>query len=269
VLWFRLVIFWFALISAACGPEPTPFPVDVLPEVTETPAVRIDTSTIRYALAVNTVDAVPDLELIQETAQTKYLTEPIQPDDLGSRYDIVAAYGDFPESARAPVSPTIALILQPTSPPLDNPEILDVLRRGIDTNQLIADLRGAVAQPVETQTRAILRADLANAGWPDGFSLILGSAYAPGAAKISEQFGRLHINLQTIVMTAAQLQTALKTGDVQLGLFVWTTAEERQQWEAEFGEANIVDLFTVPISYHAAADLNITFTPGGWPLVAR
>lgn len=252
----------------ACGPEATPFPVDVLPEVTETPAVRIDTSIIRYALAANTADAVPDLELIQETVQIEHLTEPIQPDDLGNRYDIVAAYGDFAESTRAPVSPTIALILQP-APPLDDPEILSVLHRGIDTNQLIADLPGAVAQTVETQTRSILQTDLANAGWPDGFSLILGSANAPGVAKISEQFSRLRIDLQTIVITVAQLQTALKAGEVQLGLFAWTTAEERQQWEAEFGEANIIDLFTVPISYRAVPGLNVTFTPGGWPLAAR
>ncbi|MBZ0285066.1 MAG: hypothetical protein K8L97_30300 [Anaerolineae bacterium] len=267
---FLLIVVMMVLV-AACGAEPTPFPVDVIPEVTETPIPQTDTTVIRYALASNTLDAVPDLELIRESAQIEQLNEAIQPGDLGNRYDIVVAYGDLPDGTRAAAAPTIALVLPTTSPPLNNPVLQNILRRSINPAQLVSGLNmpGALAQPVEITQRQTLQAELANEGWPDGFSLTLGNAYAPGSLLIAEQLGELRINLHTLMMPVSELSETLTTGDVQLGLIAWTTPEERQQWTAEFGEENVIDLFSVSISYHAIPDLNISFTPAGWPLAAR
>jgi hypothetical protein len=49
----------------------------------------------------------------------------------------------------------------------------------------------------------------------------------------------------------------------------WTAPETKQAWAARVGDANVVDLYTLPISFWAADGLNITFTQGGWPLARR
>src|SRR5262245_16264955 len=97
-----LWLFWICcvlgvLLVAACGPEATPYPVDIPSATTSTPQTS-DTSTIRYALAANTNGLVSDLSLIQASAQIEQLTEAVNPADLGNRYDLVAAYGDLPGS---------------------------------------------------------------------------------------------------------------------------------------------------------------------------
>lgn len=268
---FRFLLIFFVVgVLVACSPEPTPFPVDIVPEVTETPLPQA-VESIRYALAANTTDAVADLALLQESAAIEFLAETIQPQDLGTRYDLVAAYGDFPESTRGPVTLTVALVLQTQIDPLDDPDIQAVLRRSIDSARLVAGLEapGAVAQPTESETSSILQAELANAGWPDGFNLTLANAYAPSSALIAEQLGVLRIRLHTFSMSAFEAQTMLSAQDAELALITWTTPEEREAWAAEFGAENVIDLFTVPISYRAVPGLNITFTPGGWPLPSR
>lgn len=267
----RLLCIILLLGLVACGADPTPFPVDTLPNDVTTPETTVDPSIIRYSLAANTLDAVPDRELIQQAAQLEQLADSINPDDLGTRYDIVAAYGDIPDGIRSPVVPHIALVVQTAFAPLDASELQNVIQQAIDPQKVIdaLDIPGATAEPITPANRDTLRADLANAGWPDGLKLHLGSAFAPGVIAIAEQLGLIGINVQVAQLPSDEVQATLNAGDYQLGLIVWTTPEERQIWVDAFGTENVIDLYTAPISYRAIPELTITFTPGGWPIPAR
>src|SRR5512145_2156078 len=159
--WLLAITIFLGL--TACEPEPTPFPVDVpLAEtavLTPPPAVTLEATSaapgvVRYALAANTTGLVADLPLLAASAQVETLTEPVNPADLGLRYDLIAAYGDLPGSARSPVMPHVALIINPAAPPLDNPELVAVIRRSLNPNEMLETLNlpGAVPEPAETVT---------------------------------------------------------------------------------------------------------------------
>src|SRR5689334_10569755 len=118
-LFVLLVLF---LVSAACTPEATPFPVDV--PTFASAASSANQTIIRYALAPNTNGLVSDLVLIEKATQIEALDTAINPADLGSRFDIAAAYGDIPDGMRSPITPHIALVINPKILPWSDPQIL-------------------------------------------------------------------------------------------------------------------------------------------------
>ncbi|NWG16342.1 MAG: hypothetical protein HXY41_06870 [Chloroflexi bacterium] len=281
--WTRLAE-WLPVVVgllAGCGPEPTPFPVDIPaeetrpPEVAEpAPAASVLPSPaalafIRYALAANTGGLVADLPLIETSAPVEYLTTPPLPDDLGRRYDILAAFGDLPGGARSPVLQHVALFINPAA--VQQEELAAILRHSLDPADAAAALAipGLEAEPLAIPSATQRRVELANAGWPDGLDLTLAYTFAPGAAQAAALLCAAGIRVNVTQKTPETLNSALETGQVHLALIVWTTPDERAAWAARAGAANLVDLYAVPIGYQAVPGLNITFTPSGWPIANR
>lgn len=267
------------ILLAACGPEATPFPVDLptpdtamsaslgTPEAA--PGVNAAPGVIRYALAANIAGLVDDLSLIEQTARVETLAAPVNPDDLGSRYDIIAAYGDLPGGQRSPIEHHVALVLNPALSPTNDADIAGILRRAINPQAILPAMTipGAMPELLESDSPTTLRVELANAGWPDGFDLNLVYDDAPGVEAVIAALQSI-----SIVVYARQADDALaafETNQANLALITWSTPEERATWEKREGDANVIPLYTLPISYLAVEGLTITFTPSGWPVAHR
>ena len=214
---------------------------------------------------------VSDIALIENAAQIEQLDAAINPDDLGSRFEIVAAYGDIPGGTRSPITPHIALVINPTLLPWSDLNILNIFRQSLDPEKITQaiDITGVVAESATSESTSEIHTQLANAGWPDGLSFNFGNAYAPGGEQIIKQWQTAGIDAQKTIMPENEIQTALIEGRIQAALVSWTTPDERGEWVSQFGEDNVIDLYSLPISYLAVPELHLTFTPGGWPLPTR
>ena len=260
-LFYCLLIF----ILASCQPKPTPFPVDIPPTPTLTPVPGAP-SLIRYALAANTTGLVSDLDLIAESSSIEQLTEDPNPADIGTRFDVIAAYGKWPEATESPVLPRVALVINPAVSPFDDSAVVDVVQRVLSPAAIVSALEipGVEAAQIETATSIDLRTALANTGRPDGFDVVVAYVPIPGLTQITEQFAAIGINGQFVPLPNSRWERT------HIAIITWTTAEDRAVWvERAGGESNVVDLFSLPISYWAAPGFSITFTPGGWPLATR
>ena len=258
------------LLFAACTPEATPFPVNMPGTPTATPPPTIP-PPIRYALAANTEGFLADMDMITGSAQVEQLADSGNDAGLGVQYDIVAAYGDWPGWTRPAVTPHVSLVINTALTPLDNPLLANVVRRCIDPQAVIDVLAipGTVADVVETSTPHILRTELANLGWPDGFELSIAYAYTPGIFVIADQLEASGIENHPLLMSNEDIHAALDSGRLHLALVAWTTPDEREAWVTQVSDTNVIDLYIMPVSYRALPEFNITFTPGGWPVAAR
>ncbi len=254
------------MILAACQQQATPFPVDVVLDTTptaqapETPAA-IGQTTIHYALDKNANGFAADLENLPPSIQLEQLETSVNPADLDARFDLMAAYGLWPDATPSPVLSRVVLVINPIAP-LDNPALVRVIETGLDMNALDRELNlaGMEIAPLEQQGINQLRQELANQGWPDGFDLTLAHELIPGYQQISEQLARLNIHTRQIPYTADTTRTNLL-------LVTWQTSDERDIWARYFGDETIlVDLYSLPISYWASPDLPLTFSKLGWPL---
>jgi hypothetical protein len=246
---------------SACQPEPTPFPVDIPTPATATPTPGAP-APIRYALAPNTLNAVADRDLIESSAQVTQLSEAVNLDSLGSQFDLIATYGSYPNATPSPSVITLSLRLNTSLAPLDDPTLADILLHSIDPAALAAQMEipGVQAIPYEVTAQAALRADLANAGWPDGIDLSLAHENVIAVTALQTYWQGLNIHLNVFPLQDLR-------GPTHLTLFAWTTPEQR----AAFAEPNsgMIDLLTVPISYWAVPSLQIRYSPQGWPIATR
>jgi hypothetical protein len=252
-------------VLTACQPKPTPFPVDIPPTPTLTPVPGAP-NPIRYALAANTAGLVADMNLIAASGSIEQLTADPNPADIGARFDVIAAYGKWPDAAESPVLPRVALVIHSTLAPFDDPAVVDVVRRALNPSTIVSSLEipGAEAAPIATAAPIELRTALANAGWPDGFDVIITYTPIAGLTQITEQFAAIGINSQFVPLANSKWER------VHLAIITWATPEERAEWATRAGaDSNVIDLFSLPISYWAAREFSITFTPGGWPLATR
>jgi hypothetical protein len=268
----RYFVIFSVLLSilSACGPEATPFPVDLPSEVSG--ASVAEQKIIRYALAPNTGGFIGDRQLIEASAQVQHLNTDINPVDLGTRYDIAAAYGDISNGKRSPILQNVMLVINPKVAPWQDSDILDIFRHSLQLDSLIQDIDitgMAPAQLLTGKSPAEVRSLLANAGWPDGLNFNLGDAYVPGGAAVIQRWEAAGIYAQPISKSADELQTAFTNGLLQAALIIWANPASRDQWVNLFGAENVVDLYTVPISFIAIPELTISFTPSGWPIPAH
>jgi len=253
-------------VLAACAPKPTPFPVDIPPTPTATPIPGAPPTPIRYALAANTAGFVADWDLIASSGSIEQLTEAPNPADIGTRFEVIAAYGKWAGAAESPILPRVGLVINSTFAPLDDPTVANIVRRALDPAAILINLEipGAEAAAAETAASITLRTELANVGWPDGFDTILAYEPIPGIAEISSQLAAIGIITKPIALSNSTWERT------HLAIITWTAPEKRAEWvERAGGESNVIDLYTLPVSYWAAPDLAITFTPGGWPLATR
>lgn len=256
---FKLV--WLLLTwLCACQPEATPFPVDIPTPATATPTPGAP-APIRYALAPDMLALVTDHSPVESSVQITQLTEPVDLDTLGSQFDLIVAYGSYPDATPSPGIVTLSLAINTTVAPLDNPALAEWLQRALNPAALAAaiNIPGIQGFPHEAVPLSTLRAALANAGWPDGLDLSL--AYDNGIIVNALQTQLQALNLQ---VNAFPLQDL--AGPTHLTLFAWTTPEQRAN---RTGDQSVVDLLTVPISYWAVPGLQITYSPQGWPIATR
>lgn len=254
-----------ALALAACEPEATALPVDIVP--TTPPAPQPGTlQPVRYAIDSNLLMILPpeDFDTLAVTGEIESVSPPFLDSDLGSRYDILVTLGDRPNATRTPTPLTVSLALNTALPPLDDNAVAEIVRRAIHTEAMVGTLAipGAAALSHASETAQTLRTSLANAGLPDGFDLNLASLYAPGAEVITAQLAGIGIETR-ISPIAPDVETDLSA----YHLILFSSAA--QPIVTNLAGVEIIDLFTVPISYRAVPELTIEFTTGGLPLARR
>lgn len=261
-------------LLTACEEQATPFPVDIPVTPTPTP-IPTAIPPVRYALAANTIGFVPVLDRIRETAEVLQLDEPtVNPAELGTRFDIIAAYGEYPEWTRSPVTPHVMLVTNPDTAPLDV-QLAFILRAAPDPAEVIATLAIPGLMPVDPPenfiplTPAQLRTELANLGRPDGLRLKLGHVAVPGVDVLVTQFAAANVETRLTAGTNESLREALESGAVQMALITWHTEAERTAWVDLFGLENVRELYSLPISYLALPELSIEITGSGWPVATR
>jgi hypothetical protein len=268
-------------VLAGCGPdEATPFPVQVtaefatataLPpaasgEMTELSAAP-NSGQIRYAVAPNAAEMVS--ADFGDTVRVQQLTEAVNPADVGAQYDIVVGYGDLPGGVRSAYSHTVTLILNPDSWPMMSAELLGLVRGSVDPGAVVAALDVAgVTVSEQNPAAGNLRVSLANAGWPDGIGLRMGYQPVPGSEVIVGQLRASYLVGRGVGLPADATIGSIDSS-VQLALMVWARPEVRHGWVTRFGTENVIDLYTLPISYVAAEGIQVTFDAWGWPIASR
>lgn len=271
---------------AGCGPAATPFPVDFAgdaesaalgtPAFLPTEAVNAESngttaSTIRYGLAPNLKAVQLDFALLGNALQISQLNEDAQLAQIGSAYDIVVAYGDLPNGQRSPVSHHIALVINPAASQFSDSAALAIVRTILNTTELSAQLTtagvefaGLAGSPADR-----VRVELANAGTPDGIKTVIGVLGLPGEDLMLRQLSAAGISTRALWLAPDQIAFAIEESILHLAIVQWKTPEERAAWVARVGEANVIDVFTLPISYVAVPDLVVTFNEDGWPVPSR
>lgn len=236
--------FWYVLAGLlllacacnACEPEATPLPPNLEPPIADATAVPTDEAPaeLRYAVTADTLPYLSpaDKDLITAHAGIIPIDAPINPADLGNRYDIVVSLSDFSDASTAPTPLTVSLLIDATLPPLDDSTLANVVRRAIEPDA----------------NAPALRSDLANAGYPDGFDLTLTSEYAPGADVVAQ------------ALSAIGIDTRITTNPDDPAHITLTTASAL---------ADAIPLLTIPIYFRAIDGLTLTFTPSGFPLAQR
>lgn len=266
-----VIVLLMGVLLSACEPEATPMPVDVMihatPEATAT-ALAGRSETLQYVLLPNTLNAVPDLELIQSAGSVTQMTEAAE---VLPEYDIAVQYGLADGWTVSDYLPTVALVIAPENPLFENEAVIDVIRRSIDPAQVVEALgiTGAEALPAEADASGTLRTRLANLGFPDGIALRMGVGYVPGAAQVMAQMEAANLEIQETLLTMNEIRNAFGNQQIQAALVSWTQPVERDGWVQRYGEDNVIALYTVPVSYLADADLPVSLTPGGFPVVIQ
>jgi hypothetical protein len=268
----RYLLLIMLLLLVGCQPDATPFPVNIPSTPTETPLAQTAADApIRYALAANTTNAVPNLELISSTAQIFQIADPVNPADLTTSYDLIAAYGDLPDGTRSPVVSHVSLLINTQLSPLDDTALTAIVRQAVDTRAIVNTLT-ITSVSLDTDITAdtlALRTAFANAGLPDGLELNGVSAYALGVDAVQSTLSAAGIDTRWGLLTPDLLEAAMESGRVHLALVMWTSLESKAAWQTIVDEGNMIDLFSVPISYLAADGLTITFASNGFPLATR
>lgn len=259
-------LFGLLALLAGCEAESTPLPAFVAASPTAPPATATP-GPLRYAL---TADAAlnGDLPLLEDAA-TVVVLDADAPTDMGS-YELMAGYGDRPGWARSPVVPRVSLAVGAQRAPLDADSIAALVVNAVDAPALVAAhaIGGSEALSPAPQTPTT-RTLLANAGWPDGFDVTLGHSGLPGSDAVVAALDTHGLTVLTVVLPPDSLLPALADGRANLALVVWTTDAERDALAEAVGAARVVDLYTLPIAFQAVDGLQLSFTPGGWPLARR
>jgi hypothetical protein len=267
---YKFTLIVSLVILASCAAQPTP--IAVVDAATLVPNVNTTDITqpppLHYGIADHTFPYVHDIEQIQAVA----LVEAMPPNPDLSLYDVAVAYGVYDGWQQAPVSHHVSLILNPQLAPLDNPEIQNLVRQTLNPQAIIdsTGISGLIATPVETLPSAQIRSTLANLGYPDGFRLTMAVESLPGVETVVQQLNNANLEIVQIEMASAtEAETILAENRAHLLLLHWKTDEERAAWVERVGENQVLDLYTLPISYVAAEGVVVSFTENGWAIGSR
>ncbi len=241
-----LLLMAAVLLIAACEAPPTPLPVVIEPTTAATPTPP--NQTIRYALAPNAVNSLIDRASIEPYAQLIALDAPPTADGLGAQYDLAVALGRYDGAQQSTVPYVASLVIRTDVPPLDNAEVQAIIRRAAVPAELIAGLDIPGVELLKDESLGSLRADLASAGYPDGFDLTISSAFVPGIEAFAARLREAGITVEVVPMESTEAAVQLVAG---------SSAEGR------------IDLFRAPISYWIAPGVPLQLSANGFPLPPR
>jgi hypothetical protein len=127
----------------------------------------------------------------------------------------------------------------------------------------LLSIAGMQAGSLAALPNASIRTSLANMGYPDGFQLSLAASPLLGLGTIIEQLNANNISVQVIEADS------LIENRAHLLLALWTDEAERDEWVSQMGEANVIEIYGLPISYLVKDGIQIEFSENGWPLPSR
>lgn len=255
------------LLLSACGPEPTPIAITpiISPTPIETAAPTLDSpmpdaTAITYAVLPNAVDYIP-ANLENDPAITiARLSNP--PSDDTPPYDLAIALGTVGGWQQSPIQMHIAAAFNNELPPLNNTALRTLLLQAIDVTALsdALEIPGVIVLHPPSADAGLTRTTLANLGYPDGLTITATTNDVPGGSPLIEQLatGGFALSVNTLGSTPAHIT-----------LLTWYQDTQRADLVERFGAANLVDLYAIPVSYLARPDLDITYTPEGWPIATR
>jgi hypothetical protein len=258
------------MLLAGCEAQATPMVAVLPPTATPIPIPTLP-PPLRYALTANTQGYVPNLARLEATGLVEQLSDNNTDENVIGGYDLVITFGTVAGWQTAPMPYHIALIMNATLPPLDQFSVVDALRRTLNPPAVIgnSDMPGVAANELPAEDPLAMREVLANQGYPDGFDLVLAMQKLPLVDSFIPQINALGFRLTTRPITAAEVLPVLETQQAHLLIASWRTEAEREAWEAVVGVGNVLDLYTIPISYRALDGVTVTFTDDGFPLGAR
>lgn len=258
----RPLLYGGLLLLAACAP-PTPFPVTpvatrITPEAATTQEGVATVAPIRYGVLPNAADYAP----LADLGRYRTTLEVIDGETDTSQYDVLTGFGIYDGWTVAPVRFNISLILNTQRPPLDVNAIADVVRHAVQPDAVIETIAipGAEVLFTDPWDSNRSKAVLANVGYPNGFTIYATASALPGTDAIINAFAATNITVRTVQNFSAS---------PHLQMVGWHSDEQRSAWEAEFGSTNVIDLYTLPISYTTNGDFVTTFTDDGWVIAAR
>jgi hypothetical protein len=259
-----LLLLFACLILAACEAQATPIGSIATPtSEPESAPVATTVPQLSYGLYTNVVGFVQDVDSISDLASVEIMgTE----SSFGD-FDIVVAYGEYDGWQQSPVKHHISLIINSNLAPLNNEATSSIVRQAFDAEAMLNTLNipGALPGNAQAVSANETKIALANASYPDGFRLTMAVENVPALEAIAAQFTQRNIDLHIIESET----DSLSNNRAHLLLTLWTLDSQRTAWVEQVGEANVLDLLTLPISYLAPDGLNISFTENGWPIPAR
>lgn len=254
----------FAL--AACQPDATPVANVAPPTPTEDIAATLP-PPIRYVLGASAQNLSSISAEIAQSAlmiPASGLTEESQ---LGIDYDVIADYGVIDGWELSPVIPTVSLIINPNLAPLNDDNIANIIRSGIDGVRIVIQTNISGTRPLAASTIRLtsLKTEFANLGFPDGFTLRVGLVDIPNSQAIIDEFDQLNIDTEIINGSLEDIARQLANNRIHLAVVKWHSVSEKSSWTAAVSDINVIDLYQLAISYLASPDLTITFSDNGFP----
>ena len=252
----RFLLILFGIILAGCEAQATPIAAIVTETNTPEPTA-ISIPDLRYGIAGNIAPYIGDMGTIPYDI--------LGSDSAISDFDLVVAYGIYDGWEQVAQSHRISLAVNPNLMPLNNASISNLIHGVIDIQAIVDSLNIPGSQQtteLSTESANSIRTTLANNGYPDGFQLTMATENIPAVDVLVNQFASLSIDLRVIELS----ETVFEDNQAHLILFMWAQESERAERVSQVGEDNIIDLWTMPISYLNNGAVPVEFTENGIPI---
>jgi len=261
---FIPVIFLLSACEAAATPIARVTATLEEPAVAQATATQTPLPAVRYGFLGGAEQFVASSDQILTSAEVV----PAQADIAA--YDILATYGTVPDWQQSPISQHVALVLNPNVVPLTDFNILSLINSALSPRDLLDELQILNVRPANDQSRDALsvRVALANAGYPDGLTLTLAMENLPGAELVMDQLAQANLQTNLVALEPDEAMLTFTENRAHLLLIRWYDDVQRAAWVDMAGTENVLDLYTLPISYLVNGDLAIEFAPDGWPIPA-
>lgn len=257
----KLLVLAVALVVLA-GCEQTATPLPVALQITDTPAPTSEVPRLRFAYSIDALAMFAGRDTLAAHAELSIYDPSV---DFQTPYDLVVVLGKQENLTLAPERITIRLILDTTQPPLDDPEVERLVRSAFDPIRLAEAFAYLSAAPVnegaEIVDPARVRTELANAGYPDGLPITVLVDHLPRSEVLTDILRPFGINIRLISGDDTGSDVQFPSGDANAFL-----TGSNPTWLSQVDAENVINLYSVPISYRAADRIALTFDAQGFPV---